>query len=117
VVGEGGREGDGEEEEEEDGGGRRANALVVWFELVMSPEDGGKGGGEGAGEGAGEGGLSWSPGRDGGGGRWKQLVYYLSPSHPHTRNLKTGDSVVIAGAYGQDRLRVQVVGREGGGEG
>jgi len=118
---EGGREGGEGDEEEEDGGdeeereegeGRRANALIVWFELVMFPEEEE----EEEGEGGREGGLTLSTGPGGVPSHchWKQVVFYLPPSHPHARNLKAGERVRIAGAYDRDRLRVQVVGKEDG---
>jgi hypothetical protein len=121
---EGGREGEEGEEEEEDreeeegeeereeGEGRRANALIVWFELVMFPEDEEEEAVEG--EGGREGGLTLSTGPGGVPGHWKQVVFYLPPSHPHVRNLKAGERVRLAGAYDRDRLRVQVVGKEEG---
>ena len=68
------------------------------------------------GEGGREGGLTLSTGPGGVPSHchWKQVVFYLPPSHPHARNLKAGERVRIAGAYDRDRLRVQVVGKEDG---
>eukprot|EP00624_Nannochloropsis_granulata_P003402 evm.model.NODE_27191_length_32237_cov_31.285324.7 len=69
------------------------------------------------GEGGREGGLTLSTAPGGPRGmssHWKQVVFYLPPSHPHTSSLKAGEKVRIVGAYDRDRLRVQVVGKEEG---
>jgi len=113
---EGEEEQEEEEEEKEEGEGRRANALIVWFELVMFPEDEKEVEVE-EGEGVGAGGLVLSTAPSGPRGmssHWKQVVFYLPPSHPHTTSLKAGERVRIVGAYDRDRLRVQVVGKEEG---
>ena len=86
------------------------NAVVVWFELTMlPPEEEEEGGGGGGGGGV----LTLSTGPEAQPrSHWKQMLFYLPPTHPHGGAVEEGEVVRLQVAYDKERLRVVVAGKE-----